>query len=179
MCHILAGIFLQELILPLILVCVIITLLYIVSIEQTVMGLFLMTVFEDFIFFMSSWVDTGIYPYPACTIGVPDSCWWNTSIATFKVLGNLGNPIPFWPYIPFYYIPGLAIVAIFYISSYIGAKPSRLLAWIIGPFFLAIIAGALDTVATAQIVLRDLPLIAYTYVSALYILRNDLPGYDK
>ena len=80
---------------------------------------------------------------------------------------------------PFYYIPGFAVIALFYASAFVGPKPSRIVAWIFGPFFIAIIAGALDTVETARIILIVLPLVAYSYVSLTYLLRNYLPGNEK
>ena len=135
------------------------------SIEQTVMGLFFMTMFEDFIFWMSQWIDTGLYPYPA-----PN--WWDSTLASFEALGGLGWAIPFWPYVPFYYLPGFALVSVFYIASYKGASTSRIAAWGIGPFFLAIIAGALGTVSMARVILIALPLVSYAYIITLYSFRD-------
>ncbi|MHA1277488.1 MAG: hypothetical protein ACTSQI_19125 [Candidatus Helarchaeota archaeon] len=165
--YILAGIYFQILLIPILLACVITTFLFIVSIEQTVMGLLLMTVLEDLVFFMSSWIDTGIYPYPACTIGVPESCWWNTSLATFRILGNLGNPIPFWPYIPFYYIPGFIMIVAYYLLAYKRAIYGRAYSWIFGSFFLAIIGGALinsDYIAMMILIFFPLALLGYVFL---------------
>jgi hypothetical protein len=139
------------------------------SIENTIMGLFLMSVVEDIIYWMCQWVDTGIYPYPA-----PN--WWDSTLASYQALGGLGWPIPFWPYVPFYYIPGFILISLFYISSYIGAKPGRIYTWLVGPFFLAIIAGALGNIGMARIILIALPLISYAYILTLYKFRNRIFG---
>ncbi len=170
--YILTAIYVQNLVVVLLIVAIVISLLFLVSLEHIAMGLFLMTVLEDLIFWIGQWIDTGTYPFPACTIGDPSSCWWNNTIHSFEILGNIGSPIPFWPYIPIYYIPGFAMIALFYISAFIGPKPSRIIAWIFGPFFVAIILGAIGTIATARIILIVLPLVALAYVSILYILRN-------
>ncbi|NVM55093.1 MAG: hypothetical protein HWN66_15415 [Candidatus Helarchaeota archaeon] len=131
------------------------------SIEQIVMGLLFMAMFEDFVFWMCQWAHTGTYPYPAGN-------WWDSYFASFRVLGGLGKAIPFWPYVPFYYLPGFAIVTIFYLASYKGAATSRIAAWVIGPFFLAIIAGTLvvnDNVA--RIILIAVPFSSYAYAAKL------------
>ncbi|HUX98347.1 MAG TPA: hypothetical protein VMV49_02220 [Candidatus Deferrimicrobium sp.] len=142
------------------------------SIEQTVMGLFFMAMFEDVVYWMCQWIDTGIYPYPAGN-------WWDSAFASFRVLGGLGNPIPFWPYVPFYYIPGFTMVFIFYLASYKGAIPSRIASWAIGPFFLAIIAGTMVPDNTARIILIALPLLSYTYILTLFFLKNRLLSVPK
>jgi hypothetical protein len=165
--YILAGIFFQVFLIHILIIAVVISLIYVVSFENTIMGLFLMTVFEDFIYFMSQWVDSGIYPYPACTIGVPESCWWNNSLTTFRVLGNLGNPLPFWPYIPIYYIPGLILIIAYFLIAYKSAVYGRTYSWVIGTFFLAIIAGALvgsDYIATMILIFLPLGLLAYALI---------------
>lgn len=156
----------------LIIAATIISCRFLVSIEHVVMGLFFMTVVEDLFFWISQWIDTGVYPFPAGN-------WWDSTIASYAALGGLGWAIPFWPYVPFYYIPGFAILALFYISAFIGSKPARIVACIFGPFFIAIIAGALGTVDTARIILIALPLISYAYFGFLYLLRNRLPGHEK
>lgn len=156
----------------LIIAAAIVSIIFLVSVEHVVMGLFLMTVLEDLIFWMALWMDKGTYPFPAGN-------WWDSTIASYAALGGLGWAIPFWPYVPFYYIPGFAVIILFYVSAFIGPKPSRIVAWVFGPFFIAIIAGALDTVATARIILITLPLIATTYVSAMYLFRSHLPGHEK
>ncbi|MHA1264980.1 MAG: hypothetical protein ACTSRS_07055 [Candidatus Helarchaeota archaeon] len=165
--YILAGLYFQPLILPIVIGGIILAFIYLVSFEQVVMGLFFMAVFEDLVYFMTEWVRLGVYPYPAGN-------WWDSTIASYAALGGLGWPLPFWPYVPFYYLPGFAMIILFYVASYIGPKPSRIVSWILGPFFLAIIAGALGTVDTARIILIVLPLVSYVYVTSIYLLRNKI-----
>ena len=137
------------------------------SIEQMIMGLLYMAMFEDVIFWMSKWIDTGVYPYPA-------GDWWDVYFASFRVLGGLGRPIPFWPYIPIYYIPGFLMVIIFYISSYIGPKSSRISAWVLGPLFLAVLAGTMVNNFAALIILITLPSVLYSYVIILLVIKKKL-----
>ncbi|MHA1652316.1 MAG: hypothetical protein ACTSYB_19195 [Candidatus Helarchaeota archaeon] len=136
-------------------------------IEQMIMGLLLMAVFEDLIFWLCQWIDTGLYPFPAGN-------WWDLTIASFQALGGLGWAIPFWPYIPFYYIPGFAMITCFYIASYINALYSRIVAWTFGPIFVAIIAGALGTVDFARIMLIIIPLVSYTYLLGILLLKKKM-----
>ncbi len=130
------------------------------SVEQTIMGWFYMAVFEDVIFWFCKWVDKGEYPFPAGN-------WWDSTIASYRVLGGLGWAIPFWPYVPFYYIPGYAVIILYYITSYKSAKAGRIAALIWEPFFLAIIAGALGTDLLAIICLTTIPTISYIYIIVL------------
>jgi hypothetical protein len=142
------------------------------SIEQTVLGLFFMAMFEDVVYWMCQWIDTGVYPYPAGN-------WWDSAFASFRVLGGLGHPISFWPYVPFYYLPGFAMVFIFYIASYKGPITSRIAAWGIGPFFLAIVAGTMVDDTTARIILIVLPLISYLYILILFSFRNRIKRVNR
>jgi len=133
------------------------------KIEHMIFGLFFMAMLEDVVFWMCLWADKGAYPYPAGN-------WWDDMIASFRVLGGLGWPIPFWPYFPFYYIPGFIIVIGYYISCIQGPRSSRIYAWIIGPFFIAIIVGALSTDLFALISLISIPTISYIYILTLFYL---------
>jgi hypothetical protein len=135
------------------------------SIEQSIMGLMYMAMLEDVFFWISQWIDTGIFPFPAGN-------WWDSTLATFRVLGGLGQAIPFWPFTPLYYIPGFIMVLVFYVSSYKGAKSSRIAAWAIGPLFLAIIIGALADDAFAIFSLITVPTISYTYLIILLFLNK-------
>ncbi|MFO8017204.1 MAG: hypothetical protein R6U96_01090 [Promethearchaeia archaeon] len=135
------------------------------TIEQIVMGLFFMTMFEDVMYWMSQWIDTGVYPFPAGN-------WWDSTLASFRVLGGLGQPIPIWPYVPFYYLPGFSMVIIFYFISFHSPKYSRIAGWVIGPFFIAIIAGTLTTDLFAFYSLLLIPIGSYIYIGTLYIIQK-------
>ncbi|MHA1294436.1 MAG: hypothetical protein ACTSQJ_17475 [Promethearchaeota archaeon] len=135
------------------------------NIEPIIMGLFLMTMLEDVIFWMCLWIDRGVFPYPAGN-------WWDNTIATFRILGGLGRPVPFWPYIPFYYIPGFIAIISYYLICINGPKSSRAYAWIIGPFFIAIIAGALFNDLFALICLIAIPSISYIYILTILYLNK-------
>lgn len=131
------------------------------SIEQMLMGLLFMAMFEDVIYWMSQWIDTGIYPFPA-------GDWWDTMFASFRVLGGLGQPIPIWPYVPAYYLPGFGMAIGFYVCSYLGAKPSRIAFIIIAPLFTAVLLGTLHDEFFAIVVLIGVPLVCYLYVILLF-----------
>jgi len=133
--------------------------------EQILMGLLFMTMLEDFIYWVGQWIETGQYPFPA-----PN--WWDNTFASFRILGGLGKPIPFWPYVPQYYIPGFGMVAFFYIMSYLGPKASRIAFIIICPLFIAILAGTFSTEFFALIVLIVIPLISYIYCLLLLAKNN-------
>lgn len=135
------------------------------SVEQSIMGLMYMAMLEDVCFWIGLSIDTGTYPFPAGN-------WWDSTLATFRVLGGLGQAIPFWPYVPLYYIPGFAMVIVFYVSSFKGAKSSRIAAWAIGPLFLAIVIGALADDAFAIFSLIAVPSIAYAYLILLLLLNK-------
>ena len=128
--------------------------------EQVIMGLMFMAMFEDVIFWICLWIDKGHYPYPAGN-------WWDSYFAIFRILGGLGRPIPIWPYVPIYYIPGFAMVIAFYLSSYYGPKYSRIAAWILGPLFITIIAGTLSDELFALIALFIIPSVSYAYILIL------------
>jgi len=135
------------------------------SIEKSLMAWLFVAVVEDLSYWIAWWLDTGVYPFPAFN-------WWDLVLATFRLLGGLGQAIPFWPYVPFYYIPGFIFISIYYITSYKSAKNGRITAWIIGPFTLAIFAGALTNDLLATIILISLPIISYFYILTL-LYRND------
>ncbi len=133
--------------------------------EQVIMGLLFMAMFEDVIFWLSLWMDKGTYPFPAGN-------WWDSYIATFRVLGGAGWPLPIWPYFPFYYIPGFGMILIYYISSFKSARAGRIAAWSIGPLFLAIVIGALGDDLFAIMSLIIVQAVGYSFIIiALY--KND------
>jgi len=133
------------------------------SIQDIIMGLFYMSVLEDFVFWLCKWGSSGIYPFPA-------SDWWDSMFATYRVLGNWGQAIPFWPYIPFYYLPSMAMLFIYYFSAYKGALYGRITAWLIGPIFLVIVGAAFldDFTATLCLIFVPFALLAYAFALALY-----------
>lgn len=126
------------------------------NVEQIIMGLFFMAMFEDVIYWMSQWIDLGIYPFPAGN-------WWDNMFPSFRVLGGLGQPIPFWPFVPTYYLPGFGLVFGFYICSFRGPKLSRIAFMIIGPLFIAILIGTLWNDIFAIFVLITIPAICYLF----------------
>ena len=132
------------------------------NIEAMIFGLLFMAMFEDVIYWMGQWIDKGEFPFPA-------GDWWDSYFASFRVLGNLGQPIPFWPEFPKYYLPGFGMVIGYYSCCIMGPKASRIFAWIVGPLFLAVLGGALVTEDFhALLILIILPTISYIYV--LFIL---------
>lgn len=147
------------------------------SVEKSLMAWLYLVVVEDLFFWIALWIDTGVYPFPA-----PN--WWDGSLTTFRLLGGLGQAIPFWPYTPLYYIPGFTLLIIYYISSYKSAKYGRITAWIIGPFFLGILDGLMPGILgypselLALIILIIVPIISYLFI--LYLLyRNDWKFKEK
>ncbi|MBN2155283.1 MAG: hypothetical protein JW776_04520 [Candidatus Lokiarchaeota archaeon] len=135
------------------------------SLEQIIMGQFFMAVFEDLMYFITLWIDTGNYPYPYYN-------WWDEAFASFRVLGGLGQPIPFLPYIPIYYIPGFIIIVAFYICSFSGAKSSRTAAWLIIPFYLGVLIGTMVGDLVALILLIVVPIGLYIYLGAVFFVRK-------
>lgn len=136
------------------------------NIQQMVFSLLYTAMLEDLMFWISQWIGTGIYPFPA-----PN--WWDPYFASFRVLGGLGWPLPFWPYIPFYYIPGFIIVILYYISCYLGPKTSRVFAWIVGPLWLAFLGGLFVDEPTALTIFFVVPIISYSYILIILFLRDE------
>ncbi|MHA1756956.1 MAG: hypothetical protein ACTSVV_09315 [Promethearchaeota archaeon] len=134
-------------------------------IEQMVMGLFYMTLLEDVFSHSGNIITYGTFPFPA-------GDWYDEYIASFRVLGGLGQPIPIWPYVPIFYVFGFPIVFFYYLCAYFkDSKFSRIFAWFVGPFYLSILFGALGGDFQAIIILITLPIISYLY--ALFIFANN------
>jgi len=133
------------------------------STQNIIMGLFYMSVLEDFVFWLCKWGSSGIYPFPAAD-------WWDSMFATYRVLGNWGQAINFWPYVPFYYLPSIAMLCIYYITAYKKAICGRYAAWLIGPIFLVIVGAAFldDFTATLCLIFVPFALLAYVFALALY-----------
>lgn len=159
------------------------------NIEQMIMGLFFMTVFEDLTFWMCQWVHLGNYPFPADN-------WWDSYFASFRVLGGLGQPLPFFPFVPLYYIPGFVMVIGYYCLAFYRPLTSRISFTVIGPLFLAIIGGAVVGIALEQafphseiaalimriseiaaiMMLVTFPAVSYGYVGTMYLLKRQEIG---
>ena len=142
------------------------------SIEQMIMGQFFMAVFEDMIYFITYGFDYNFYPYPAGN-------WWDYTFASFRVLGGLGQPVSFWPYTPIYYIPGFAMIILFYVLSFIGPKTSRIGAWIVIPLYLAVLIGTMVSDLTALIILIVLPIALYLYLAIAFIVHRQMIKKEK
>ena len=135
------------------------------SIEQIIMGQFFMAVFEDLIYFITYGLDFNFYPYPAGN-------WWDATFASFRVLGGLGQAIEFPPYTPIYYIPGFLMIIVFYVLSFIGAKTSRIGAWLIIPLYSAVLIGTMVGDLAALILLIALPSVLYLYLGTAFFVRR-------
>ena len=137
------------------------------NVELCIVSLLYIFLLEDLVYWLCQWVTTAVYPFPA-----PD--WFDGFFASFRVLGGIGQGIPFWPYIPFFYIPGYSAMFVYYFVSWRSAKAGRLAAWMIGPFFIAIVAGAL---ATEEIAAWSLLIIPSAFASiaaiAFAVKRHD------
>lgn len=136
------------------------------SIEHLVMGLMHTFLLEDLVYWLCQWVDTAVYPFPA-----PN--WFDAWFASFRVLGGIGSPLPWFPHVPLFYLPGFAIVLGYYLAGFVaGPRGSRIVAWIAGPLFVAIIGGTMVPDSTAALLLVVLPAISYGYVLALLLARR-------
>ncbi|MEX2684490.1 MAG: hypothetical protein Q6373_023165 [Candidatus Sigynarchaeota archaeon] len=137
------------------------------NVEMLVVSLLYMFLLEDLTYWTCQWIELGVYPFPAVD-------WFDAFFASFRVLGGIGQAIPVWPYVPFFYIPGYAMILVYYLASWRSAKAGRVVAWIIGPFFIAIIAGTLVTEEIATWLLIVIPSALTTHaVIALAVNRHD------
>jgi hypothetical protein len=133
--------------------------------ENIVMGLLYMFTLEDLVYWICNWIDTGVYPFPA-------GDWWDSFFASFRVLGNLGQPLPFWPPVPLFYIPAFSIMIAYVLLSLHDARYSRAFSWVIGPIFVAIIVGTLGNEQDAILLLLLVPTVSYCYAGILLILKK-------
>jgi len=134
------------------------------KIEQMILGIFFFLVVEDLIYHICYGVDIQAFPFPVYN-------WWDDYLASFRVLGHLGQAVPFWPYVPLYYLPGFGMLLVQFVVGMISAKGFRIINWIIEPFILAIIVGMLwNNDLFAIIVLTIIPISAYSYGGVLMIL---------
>jgi hypothetical protein len=120
------------------------------NVELCIVSMLYLFLVEDLAYWLCQWVELGIYPFPA-----PD--WFDGFFASFRVLGGIGRAIEFWPYVPLFYIPGYGAMIVYYLVSWKSAKAGRFVAWIIGPFFIAIVAGTLVTEEVAAWLLITIP----------------------
>ena len=137
------------------------------SIQHIIFSLLFMAILEDFTFWMVQWINTGIYPFPV-------GAWWDDWYASFKVFGGIAWPLPFWPYLPYFYLPAIIMITSYYILCYIGPKGSRIYAWVVGPFWVAILMGCAirDDVTLAFWILILIPLCSYSYVLTLLFIKK-------
>jgi len=147
----------------------IITLMVIVNkgrIEQIILGLFFFVMFEDLVYHICYGIDNNFYPFP-----VGD--WWDEYLASFRVLGNLGQALPFWPYAPLYYLPGFGMLIVMFSVGFANAKGFRIVNWVLEPFIVAILVGLIwNNDIFAIVVLSVIPTLLYSYIITLTILRQ-------
>jgi hypothetical protein len=136
-----------------------------VKIEWILLGVFFFLMFEDLVYHICYGIDIQAYPFPVYD-------WWDEYLASFRVLGNLGQAIPFWPYVPLYYLPGFGMIIIMFIVGFANAKGARIVNWILEPFILAVIIGLLGNDLFAIISLAVIPTIVYSYIITLTILKK-------
>lgn len=120
------------------------------NIESWIVNLLYVFLLEDLAYWACQWAETGAYPFPAVD-------WFDAFFASFRVLGGIGRPIPFWPHVPIFYLPGYAAILAYYVTSFRSAKAGRVVALVIGPLFIAILAGALVPDAIAAQILLWIP----------------------
>ncbi len=134
-------------------------------VEAMVMGLLALGLLEDVVYWVCQWLDTGIYPFP-----VP--AWWDTIFLSFRVLG-LGQPTSFWPYVPVLYYVGFPLLLVYYMAAWKGATSARVLGWLVGPWYLALLAGtfAPDELA-AGVILIALPAGLYVYALIALVVKH-------
>ncbi len=134
------------------------------KIELIILGVFFFLVFEDLVYHICYGIDIQAYPFPVYD-------WWDEYLASFRVLGRLGQAVPFWPYAPLYYLPGFLILLLQFSIGIINVKGFRIVNWIIEPFIVAIIVGLLwNNDVFALISLIVIPIIAYSYIITLIVL---------
>ena len=134
-------------------------------IDQILLGIFFFLMFEDLIYHICYGIDIQAYPFPVYD-------WWDEYLASFRVLDNLGQSVTFWPYIPLYYLPGFGMLIIMYSVGFANVKGSKIVNWILEPFILAVIVGLLGSDIFAIISLTVIPVVAYSYIITLVILRR-------
>ncbi|MHA1679448.1 MAG: hypothetical protein ACTSUE_00415 [Promethearchaeota archaeon] len=140
--------------------------------EALVMGVFAMFMVEDLTYWLCKWMDEGVYPFPAGN-------WWDSYFGSFEALGGLGWSVPFWPEVPFFYFPGFASIIVYYIAVLQKPKYGRVISWIAGPIFIAIIAGTPFSADDAGVVLVIVPVIIYSYGAVLLWLKKRRLSRDR
>nr|MDO8110045.1 hypothetical protein [Candidatus Sigynarchaeota archaeon] len=142
------------------------------NIEHLVIGMMYMFILEDLGYWISQWIDTRVYPFPA-----PD--WFDSWFASFRVFGGIGQAIPFWPFVPVFYLPGFALIAVYYLAARKSTTWSRIVAWGIGPLFAWLIIGTQLSDATASALLIFLPVISWSYVFILFLFKSKIIDTNK
>lgn len=119
--------------------------------EAMLFGLFWMAMLEDLVFFANEAVLIGGYPYPAGN-------WWDEWFASFRVLGGLGTALPFFPYVPRYYVFGFPLAGLWFLLSHRNRVVGTRYAMLVGPLFIAIILGTLSGEGFALLALICAPI---------------------
>ena len=135
-------------------------------IELVILGMIFFLVFEDLIYHICYGIDIRAYPFPVYD-------WWDDYLASFRILGRLGQAVPFPPYAPLYYFPGFSINIVQYIVGFVNPKVFRIINWFIEPFLVAIIVGLLwnnDIFALISIII--VPIISYCFILTLFVLKR-------
>jgi hypothetical protein len=115
--------------------------------DQILLSLLLVVNFEDVIFWMTSWIRTGNYPYPAGN-------WWDPIFASFRVLGNWGTATSFWPYFPrYYYVVGGMLIPYYIIVLLGGSKYGQIFAWLYLPAVIPVLVGLVSSELVFMIIL--------------------------
>ncbi len=129
------------------------------NVELCIVSLLYIFLLEDLVYWLGQWGVMGICPFPI------EKNWFDSYFASFRVLGGIGRAIPFWPHVPFFYLPGYGAIVAYYIASWRSAKAGRFVAWIIGPLFIAIVAGTLVSEETATWLLITIPSALFSLVT--------------
>ena len=105
------------------------------SIQEIAVGFFVMMMLEDVSFWVTNKFCGGEF-YPLSE----GEDWWDTTFTPYRLLGNMGRTISFWPYVPMYYLvmfpPSIAYHAVAFAR---GPEAARIAAWAISPFMLSIV----------------------------------------
>ncbi len=134
-------------------------------VEQMVMGLLALGLLEDVVYWGCQWAATATYPFP-----VP--AWWDTNFPSFRILG-LGQPVSFPPYVPVLYFVGFPLLIAYYLAAWKGATPARVVAWLVGPWYLALLAGTIaPDELTAWVILIALPACLYVYALITILVKR-------
>ena len=140
--------------------------------EAMIFGLFWMAMFEDLVFFANEAALIGAYPYPAGN-------WWDQSFASFRVLGGLGTALPFFPYVPRYYVLGFPLAGLWFLFSYRSKAIGSKYAIVVAPLFIAIVLGTLSGENFAVFALLCAPIASVIMSANSSQVETELPRNDS